>query len=565
MISIFKKNYFLLLIITLAILLRLTLLSSVPVGFNDDEAAFGYNAYSILKTGRDEWGRFLPFPVFESFGDWKLIGYLYPTVVSQMIFGTNELATRLPSVVFGVLAIISAHLLAGKLFNRRVGLVAALLLAVSPWHIAASRNAFESDILIFFITCAAFLFLKGLDQSKYFKFSFFLFILSFYIYRSAWLFVPLFFASLLFIYRIQIKKQRKLIATLIIISLILLIPLVPSVLTFKGQSRFFQESFITGVTSRGIVDDVNEQRGFCSRDISPTICKTIYNKYNYFALTYANNYFSNLSPQTYYAKGNQTGYQSFPDRGLFYAFELPLLIAGLIILLKRRDKNSQVLITWLLIVPLGASLTGIGNPGRLNILMPAPQIIEALGFISILFALRLRTVKTTFIILSALVIVSSISRLIADTFFKFPQMSARYQRYGYKELFTYIENERKNYSEVIVSRKGDDAKQYIHYLFSQRYDPQKYLTTIGNHRYRGQDSWIRVNQIENIKFMPAAPNVEILPGASLLVISHNEVQYPLQPIFIVYDFRQDPLYEVYETDNLKKAVEEQKAKDSIDD
>ena len=64
MISIFKKNYFLLLIITLAILLRLTLLSSVPVGFNDDEAAFGYNAYSILKTGRDEWGRFLPFPLF---------------------------------------------------------------------------------------------------------------------------------------------------------------------------------------------------------------------------------------------------------------------------------------------------------------------------------------------------------------------------------------------------------------------------------------------------------------------------------------------------------------------
>src|SRR3990167_10929446 len=151
MISIFKKNFFLLLIITLAILLRLTLLSSIPVGFNDDEAAFGYNAYSILKTGKDEWSQFLPFPVFESFGDWKLVGYLYPTVVSQMIFGANEMATRLPSVFFGVLAIFSTYLLAGKLFSQRVGLMATLLLAVSPWHIAASRNAFESDILIFFI------------------------------------------------------------------------------------------------------------------------------------------------------------------------------------------------------------------------------------------------------------------------------------------------------------------------------------------------------------------------------------------------------------------------------
>src|SRR3990167_3596780 len=138
-------------IILLAIVLRFVNLSKVPVGFNDDEADFGYNAYSILKTGRDEWGRFLPFPVFESFGDWKLVGYLYPTVVSQMIFGANEFATRFPSVFFGILAIFSTYLLAGKLFSQRVGLMATLLLAVSPWHIAASRNAFESDILIFFI------------------------------------------------------------------------------------------------------------------------------------------------------------------------------------------------------------------------------------------------------------------------------------------------------------------------------------------------------------------------------------------------------------------------------
>jgi hypothetical protein len=67
-----KENFLLILIIFLAISLRFINLSTIPIGFNDDEAAFGYNAYSILKAGRDEWGRFLPFPVFESFGDWKL-------------------------------------------------------------------------------------------------------------------------------------------------------------------------------------------------------------------------------------------------------------------------------------------------------------------------------------------------------------------------------------------------------------------------------------------------------------------------------------------------------------
>ena len=45
------SKYLLALIILIAIFARFYKLSSIPVGFNDDEAAFGYNAYSILKTG----------------------------------------------------------------------------------------------------------------------------------------------------------------------------------------------------------------------------------------------------------------------------------------------------------------------------------------------------------------------------------------------------------------------------------------------------------------------------------------------------------------------------------
>jgi len=93
-----KNNLIIISIITVAILLRFINLASIPVGFNDDEAAFGYNAYSILKTGMDEWGRFLPFPAFESFGDWKLVVYLYLTAISQFFFGMNEFATRFPFI-----------------------------------------------------------------------------------------------------------------------------------------------------------------------------------------------------------------------------------------------------------------------------------------------------------------------------------------------------------------------------------------------------------------------------------------------------------------------------------
>src|SRR3989344_4023982 len=159
-----KNNLPIISIIVIAIFFRFINLPNIPVGFNDDEAAFGYNAYSILKTGMDEWGRFLPFPAFESFGDWKLLVFLFLTAITQFFFGLNEFATRFPSALFGVFAVFACYLLSKRLFDKKVALLAALFLAISPWHIVASRNAFESDLLVFFITISTYFFLVGLKN-----------------------------------------------------------------------------------------------------------------------------------------------------------------------------------------------------------------------------------------------------------------------------------------------------------------------------------------------------------------------------------------------------------------
>src|SRR3989344_6040859 len=108
--SFLKNNFPIIAVVAIAVALRLIKLGSSPIGFNDDEAAFGYNAYSLLTTARDEWGRLLPFPVFESFGDWKLVLYLYLAVISQFFFGLNEFATRFPSALFGVFAVFATYL-----------------------------------------------------------------------------------------------------------------------------------------------------------------------------------------------------------------------------------------------------------------------------------------------------------------------------------------------------------------------------------------------------------------------------------------------------------------------
>lgn len=549
-----KKNWVIISIILAASLIRIVNLGNIPIGFNDDEAAFGYNAYSILTTGRDEWGRLLPFPVFESFGDWKLVGYLYLTVLSQAVFGVSEFATRLPSAIFGILSVFSTYLLTKELFSKKnVAQVAALFLAISPWHIISSRNAFESDILIFIITISTYFFLRGIKNPRYLKFAFIGFASSFYIYRSSWLFVPLFVATLLILNKEKIKKYKSIIFKNITISMVILLPLLPTVLTFQGQSRFFQESFIYGVQKTGIINNVNQKRGICYEKLPTQICTITDNKYITFLTTYLSNYISNLSPQTYYINGVPGGYQSFSTRSMFFLFELPLLIIGLVFLKAKKLDASKILISWILLVPIGASITGVGNPGRLNILMPVPQIIAAFGFVSIYKIIKF---KKFFAYTMSLIILFSFVKLTQEMFLYYPKVSGKYQRYGYKQLFTYLENQRKFYKTIAVSRKSDDAKQYIHYLFYNKIDPSLFNNPAYTVKYRGKDSWQVVEKIGNVEFYSSVPRLEDLPQNSLLAASEKEVQTKIKPNFVVNYLNGDRAFEVYNVDELKKELNE---------
>ncbi|MEK7504094.1 MAG: glycosyltransferase family 39 protein, partial [Patescibacteria group bacterium] len=101
---------------------------------NADEAALGYNAYSLLTTGRDEHGHAWPINL-ESFGDFKPAGYAYMLIPFVKVLGLTELAVRLPSALFGILGVLGIYLLTKELFNRQTGQLAALMLAISPWHL----------------------------------------------------------------------------------------------------------------------------------------------------------------------------------------------------------------------------------------------------------------------------------------------------------------------------------------------------------------------------------------------------------------------------------------------
>src|SRR5690348_9476830 len=149
----FMKKIFFFLIVAFAFILRIYNVASVPPALSWDEVSIGYNAYSILKTGRDEHGKFLPLDAFVAYGDYKPPLSIYTAVPFVGLFGLNDFAVRLPAVFFGTLTVVLAFFLVRQLFQKTGGsddlaLITAGVLAVSPWHVNLSRGGFEANIAL---------------------------------------------------------------------------------------------------------------------------------------------------------------------------------------------------------------------------------------------------------------------------------------------------------------------------------------------------------------------------------------------------------------------------------
>jgi 4-amino-4-deoxy-L-arabinose transferase-like glycosyltransferase len=186
----FLKKYspaiFLIITLIVGAFFRFSKLGSSPSGLYVDEASIGYSAFSVLKTGRDEYGKTLPI-LFRSFSTFQSPVYTYLTVPFIYLFGLSPFSTRLPSALFGTLSIILIYFIAKQLFlesnsnddtkektleTEIFAQCAAFFMAISPWHIQYSRTAYESNIALFFLLLGSLMFFYALRRPWLFTFSF---------------------------------------------------------------------------------------------------------------------------------------------------------------------------------------------------------------------------------------------------------------------------------------------------------------------------------------------------------------------------------------------------------
>ena len=461
-------------IFLLALFLRIYRLDKYPTGLLWDEAALGYNAYSILKTGRDEYGVWFPL-IFKSFGDYKPGFYIYLTVPSVAIFGLNEFSVRLPSAVFGGLTVLLLYFLLREKSQERLALLAAVLLASNPWHLSFSRGAWELNLMTFEIVLGLWLAIKALESQKnwYLYLSGFSFILALFTYQSAKLLVPALIAGFVFFYRQKLKAlslKPKIIFSASFLSIFLFF----NFLTVAGGQAGRLKVMSIFSYPRAKEESLNIQ----AQDNGSTFDWLFFHESPvFFARSILGRYFNHFSGKFLFFLGDWSNPRNgVAYHGLFYFIDLIFLIWGLRVLLeKKRSPLENFMLFWLLLAPLPSAVTRdiISSVRSFTLVIPLVFII-ATGLESslVFFSAKNNYLQIAFYFFLTVSYLFLFLRFVDYYMIHDPFYNAQDRLYGYKEAMAYLQSHSQGKDKIIVTTKY--GQPYIFYLFYTRYDPARY-------------------------------------------------------------------------------------------
>src|SRR3990172_8389676 len=378
-----KNNLSLIFIIILATVLRFYQLGQNPPSLNWDETAHGYNAYSILKTGRDEYGYRLPLS-FRSFDDYKPPIYTYLVVPSIAAFGLNDFAVRFPSAALGVLTVIFTYFMVFELFkNRTIAFLSSLFLAISPWHLQFSRVAFETNSAIFWSVLGTWAFLKGIRAkglriTAWMSLTAIAFGVNLFMYHNDRVFIPIFSIILLFISKDWLLKNKKYLVVPAIIAIIFSAVLIPIIFSISGQLRYKGTTIFADLSpqykaSQLIAQD--EQSG------QLTVGRILHNRRFVYIPILVENYLSHLKPTYLFFTADMDRHHA-PQIGLLYLWDLPFILAGIYFLIRKNFelKSKIIILWWFLVAAVASSVTwGVPHTLRSEIYLPTFQIFMAIA------------------------------------------------------------------------------------------------------------------------------------------------------------------------------------------
>lgn len=475
------KNFTLILLVFLiALFFRFWKLASFPVSLSVDEVAIGYNAFSVLHTGRDEWGEKLPL-VFKSVGDYKPPVNIYLTVPSVALFGLTEFAVRFPVALIGSLSAVAFIFLLRALgISWAFSLIGGAWLAISPWHVNFSRSSFEAVTALFFLILGTLFFVMWNNGHKNFLFptlSAVSFSLSIWSYHAERMFAPLLIIFLFLLFRKSLfnKDNRKSLKAFLIIGAIFAIPFIrltfftPAISTRAASTSIFREDSLARALHNGNYANLQE---------------FVFNNDAYLVFRHwAGKYLNYYDFRFWFFKGMQFTPPGYPDLGLLFLADLPIVILGFYsLVISKNSVLKKTAVFWFLAGPLPASFTmNEQHPLRALVWLPFFGIAFICGAEFIWTRLRKQKI---FLVVIYIVLLSFNILYFKDIYFvQSPRFFSEFSQYGFKEIAIYACEHQSEYKNVAISEVfGSDGPlitgiPYAYVLFYCKYDPQKYLAS----------------------------------------------------------------------------------------
>lgn len=472
----------LVLITVLAFIARIYQAGTLPKILNRDEAALAYNAYLLKEVGTDEWGQ--PWPIsLQSFGDYKLPGYVVVLATFFTLLGESDLVVRLPSVISGTLLVLVgfkfAQILLPQKPKREVktfSLIFAFLIATSPVFFYFSRVAFEANLgLLLFISSLNFVFDTS-STNKGTLFSIILMLAAVLTYNTPLILLPFIVLILPFIK--GLKKWRSWLLPVIGYTLIFII--VFSVLFPLAR----QKSGIT-IFSDALIwtESVSYRLQFSG------IWRSILgNKYIFYAQVIVKNYLKSFSPG--FLLKNIEGHPWHQIFGWGYIYWSILILGWLGMLVstyrifksfpkKIKEARLSLVILYLLFISLIPAVITVDAPHPTRSLfffwMYNLTAVIGLKFLTNLVVHFRKRLKMLIPFIFVGVVCLSSSNYLSDYFTFFPENHPIKLGVGYDQLIQQVETAYPDQEIAVIDSEGF---QYILTAWYLRIDPQTYYQTV---------------------------------------------------------------------------------------
>lgn len=463
----YTKLAIFIIILIVAFVTRFYKLGLMPEGLYVDEAGQGYSAYSIFKTGKDEFGKAFPV-VFRSLTDFKTPIYIYLVTPIIPIFGLTSFTVRFPSFFFSMLTFPILFLLVKHLSKSNLlALTSCALLAISPWHILFGRTNFECNVALFFYLSGLLAFYKGLERPKLLIISSIMFGLAIPAYHSQRIITPLTLIYLFFSFKKVLfdKTHIKFSLTAAMLGILISLPTL-SIATTPG--------FLARASGLNIFSHARQMpEGFIS-SYSGVLSPIINGSWFLSTREFFSLYFSYFSPRQMFILGDYGPRSSFPELSTFFIWQMPFYLLGLWMLFRgnlEKQFRAFIILT-LLISPIPAAVTRDPYTTIRALPLVIPQtILIAIGLKYLYEKLNTKIQKSFYIIAFIFLAIYSILKLYSSVIILNEYYRAKYWDWGWQEVTTTLNNLNDNLPIVIDNGRSDPDLIIAFFL---AYDPERY-------------------------------------------------------------------------------------------